>query len=62
MKISKSLFFLVAILSLQGCMVTKVVTVPMRVTGAIISVVPVVGSPIDSIIDSASDAIDALPI
>jgi len=53
--------FLVA-LTLQGCVLTKVVTVPMRVGGAIISVVPVVGDPIDESIDTVADGIDKIPI
>lgn len=52
----------VAALLLQGCFLTKVVTVPMRVGGAIVSVVPVVGNPIDETIDAAADEIDTLPL
>jgi len=33
----------------------------MRVTGAVISVVPVVGNQIDSSIDTAADVVDKLP-
>ena len=51
-----------AALTLQGCVLTKVVTVPMRVGGAIISVVPVVGDPIDESIDTVADGIDKIPI
>lgn len=51
-----------AALTLQGCVLTKVVTVPMRVGGAIISVVPVVGDPIDESIDTVADGIDKTPI
>ncbi len=47
---------------LSGCVLTKVVTVPMRVGGAVISVVPVVGSEIDEAIDETADVIDAIPI
>jgi hypothetical protein len=53
---------LLAALTLQGCVLTKVVTVPMRVGGAIISVVPVVGDPIDESIDTVADGIDKIPI
>ena len=41
------LFCVILMLSTSGCFLTKAVTVPMRVTGAAISVVPVVGNPID---------------
>jgi hypothetical protein len=34
----------------------------MRVGGAIISVVPVVGDPIDESIDTVADGIDKIPI
>mgnify|MGYP000034521737 FL=1 len=53
---------LLAALTLQGCVLTKVVTVPMRIGGAIISVVPVVGDPIDESIDTVADGIDKIPI
>ncbi len=49
-------------LSTSGCFLTKIVTVPMRVTGAVISVVPVVGNTADSAIDSVADGIDEIPI
>jgi hypothetical protein len=50
------------IISLQGCLLTKVVTVPLRVGGAIISVVPVVGEIVDETLDTAADAIDLIPL
>ena len=49
-----SLFFIF----LSGCFVTKVVTVPMRVGGAVISIVPVVGNSVDKVIDTAADTVD----
>ncbi len=56
------LIVFVTCLNLTGCVLTKVVTVPMRVTGAVISVVPVVGNQIDGTIDTAADIADKLPI
>lgn len=53
---------LLSVLILSGCVLTKVVTVPMRVGGAVISVVPVVGDEIDAAIDETADIIDAVPI
>jgi hypothetical protein len=47
---------------LSGCVLTKVITVPMRVGGAVISVIPVVGGAIDSVVDTTADAIDLIPI
>ena len=49
-------------LYLSGCVLTKIVTVPMRVTGAVISVIPVVGDPIDEILGYSADVIDRIPI
>ena len=49
-------------LYLSGCVLTKVVTVPMRVTGAVISVIPVVGDSIDEVLGQTADVIDAIPI
>ncbi|HJL66679.1 MAG: hypothetical protein QF586_07615 [Arenicellales bacterium] len=55
-------FGVLMIINLQGCLLTKVVTVPLRVGGAIISVVPVVGEIVDETLDTAADAIDLIPL
>ncbi len=47
---------------LHGCLLTKAVTVPMRVGGAVLSVVPVVGNAADATIDTAADAVDQIPL
>ena len=47
---------------ISGCVFTKVVTVPMRVTGAVFSVIPVVGDGVDEVIGASADLIDAIPI
>ena len=49
-------------LLLQGCVLTKLVSVPMRLTGAVISIVPVVGNTAHDGIDSAADVVDELPL
>lgn len=49
-------------LLLQGCVLTKVVTVPMRVGGAVISIIPVVGNTAHDGIDAAADVVDDLPL
>lgn len=49
-------------LILNGCMLTKVVTVPMRVGGAVVSVIPVVGNAADAAIDTTADVIDMVPL
>ena len=43
---------------IYGCAVTKVVTVPLRVSGAVISVVPVVGNTADKVLDTTADIIE----
>ena len=50
------------IVFLSGCVFTKVVTVHMRVTGAVVSVIPVVGDGVDNILGASADVIDAIPI
>ncbi len=54
-------------LVLSGCVLTKLVTMPMRVTGsllsvggAVISVVPVVGNSIDEALETADASLDLL--
>jgi hypothetical protein len=62
MNILSKLIMFCFIFASYGCLVTKVVSVPLRITGAVISVVPVVGEPIDEAIDTAADTIDDIPI
>ena len=50
------------VLMLQGCVLTKVVTVPMQVTGAVISIVPGIGNTAHDGIDKAADVVDDVPI
>ena len=50
------------VLLLPGCVLTKVVTVPMRVTGAVVSIVPGVGNTIHDGIDTAADVVDKVPL
>ena len=52
----------VLIVFLNGCVFTKVVTVPLRVTGAVVSVIPVVGDGVNNVLDTSADVIDAIPI
>lgn len=47
---------------LSGCFLTKVVSVPMRAVGAVISIIPVAGNTIHDAIDGAADAVDKVPI
>ena len=54
--------FGIGLLILNGCVLTKVITVPMRVGGAIVSVVPAVGEMAHDAIDEAADQIDDVPL
>ena len=58
----KLLVLVLMSLYLTGCVLTKVVTVPMRVTGSVISVIPVVGDGIDELLGQSADVIDSIPI
>jgi hypothetical protein len=60
--LKKLIIISMGIFILSGCVFTKVVTVPMRVTGAVISVIPVVGDGVDSILGTSADVIDSIPI
>ena len=52
----KKLFIIVIVaLFVSGCVLTKVVTVPMRITGAIVNGV-------ENVIVKSADAIDAIPL
>ena len=62
MRIIRLVLLLALLMHLSGCLLTKVATVPMRVTGAVISVVPVVGNSADHMIDGAADIVDELPL
>ena len=55
------LTLLLLVVGLSGCSLTKVATVPMRVGGAVVSVVPGVGTPASEAIDKAAAAVDTLP-
>jgi hypothetical protein len=48
--------------SLSGCVLTKIVTVPMRIVGAVASAVPVVGDAVDESIETIADAVDDIPL
>lgn len=47
---------------LGGCFLTKLVTVPMRVVGAVVSIVPVAGNTGNTVIQTAADTVDEIPI
>ncbi len=62
MKLMKLALLLIVGSLLSGCVLTKLVTVPMRVVGAVISIVPVAGNSVHDTIDGAADVVDDVPI
>jgi hypothetical protein len=62
MKVIRFLMFLVVMSLLSGCVLTKILTVPMRVGGAVVSIVPVLGNPAHDSIDMAAESVDKVPI
>ena len=62
MKYFRLLILAGIVFQLSGCVLTKAVTVPMRVAGAGISVVPVVGDVVDKVIDKGADVVDKVPL
>jgi len=47
---------------LTGCLLTKLVTVPMRLVGAVVSIIPVAGDVAHEAIDEAAEELDKLPV
>ncbi|SLM27350.1 conserved exported hypothetical protein [Desulfamplus magnetovallimortis] len=62
MNFLKILIILSIFIFLSGCVLTKIITVPMRVGGAVISVIPVAGNSIHDAIDESAAIIDDLPL
>lgn len=62
MRLAKLFIAVLLVTQLSGCFLTKIVTVPMRVGGAVISIVPVVGNTAHDAIDGAADVVDEIPI
>ena len=62
MKIVTLLLILATLTMLSGCFLTKLVSVPTRVVGAVVSIVPVVGNTAHDAIDEVADIIDEVPI
>ena len=62
MNLIKIILLVMVAMYLSGCVLTKIITVPMRVTGAVISIIPIAGNVADDAIDEVADAIDKVPI
>ncbi len=62
----KKIFYILTIVCIatisQGCVLSKLVAVPMRVGGAVISIVPVVGNQAHDAIDTMADTVDESPL
>jgi hypothetical protein len=65
-KMNKNIMRLLAVValatSLSGCFLTKIVTVPMRLVGAVVSIVPVAGNTGNKAIQAAADTVDDIPL
>ena len=57
----KLVIIVIVALYISGCVFTKLVTVPLRVSGSLISAIPIVGNQIDDVIGQSADLIDDLP-
>lgn len=62
MRLIKFLLIILIAMTLSGCVLTKLVTVPMRIGGAIISIIPVAGNNAHDAIDKAADEVDDINI
>ena len=58
----KLLILLTAVTFLNGCVLTKLITVPMRLAGAIVSIVPVAGNTAHDAVDKADELVDEIPL
>ncbi len=62
MKLLNMLLIVSLLFLLSGCFFTKLVTVPMRIGGAVISIIPVVGNTAHDAIDEAAEVVDQVPL
>jgi hypothetical protein len=62
MKLTHIFLLILSAFLLQGCVLTKIASVPMRLGGAVVSIVPVAGNTAHDAIDEAADVVDDIPI
>jgi len=62
MNLIRFLLIMALAVQLSGCVLTKIVTVPMRVVGAVISIVPVAGNTAHDVVDEAAEKVDDIPL
>ena len=53
---------LIVSISVSGCIATKIISSPLRLTGSIVSIIPVVGEGADSVLNYTADAVDVAGI
>ena len=61
LKMNKIILLLIMLVC-YGCVITKAISVPLRVAGAAVSVVPWAGDKMHDAIDTAADTIDDFPL
>ena len=62
MRIFIFIFAVMLMLLQTGCLVTKVVTIPMRVAGEVVGFVPVIGGVVEGAVDTTAGAVDLAPL
>jgi hypothetical protein len=62
MNLIRFLLIMALAVQLSGCVLTKIVTVPMRIVGAVISIVPVAGNTAHDVVDEAAEKVDDIPL
>lgn len=62
MKWQTVLVLIIFSLLLNGCFLTKVITVPMRLGASVISIIPVAGNTAHDAIDEAAAIVDEVPL
>ncbi|MBF0455017.1 MAG: hypothetical protein HQL72_09430 [Magnetococcales bacterium] len=56
------LYLLPLCLVLNGCLLTKVVTEPLRIAGEVVGEIPVVGGGIEAVLDTTAGTVDLIPL
>ncbi|MBE9536730.1 MAG: hypothetical protein IMF07_06070 [Proteobacteria bacterium] len=62
MRYLKIVLVLLLAAQLNGCVLTRLVTMPMRVVGGVLTIIPVAGDVAHKSIDRAADVVDKIPI
>ena len=62
MRYVKILLILLVATQLSGCLLTRLVTAPLRAVGGVLTIIPVAGDAAHDVIDEAMDVVDKVPI